>query len=35
VVVSFADAYEPEGLQDWLDVNHLAVKHWEQERIRQ
>jgi hypothetical protein len=32
---AFAGDYEPEGLQDWLDVNHLAVKHWEQERIRQ
>lgn len=32
---AFAGDYEPEGLQDWLDVNQLAVKHWEQERIQQ
>ena len=30
----FFEAYKPLYLQDWLDVNQLAVKHWEQERLR-
>jgi hypothetical protein len=30
----FVDAHKPLYLQDWLDVNQLAAKHWEQERLR-
>ncbi len=32
---AFVELYEPEYLPDWLDVNQLAVKQWEQERLRQ
>jgi hypothetical protein len=30
----FVEAYNPENLADWLEVNQLAVKHWEQERLQ-
>lgn len=31
---AFAEAYNPESFADWLEVNQLAVKHWEQERLQ-
>jgi hypothetical protein len=31
---AFVDSYQPERLSDWLDVNQLATKQWEQERIQ-
>ncbi len=30
---AFAEERKPECLSDWLDVNQLATKHWEQERL--
>lgn len=32
---AFVELYEPETLPEWLDVNQLAVKRWEQERLRE
>jgi hypothetical protein len=31
---AFVAQYEPESLTDWLDVDQLATKHWEQERLK-
>ena len=31
---TFVKAYNPQTLPDWLEVNQLAVKNWEQGRIR-
>ena len=30
---AFAEERKPECLSDWLDVNQLAIKNWEQERL--
>jgi hypothetical protein len=31
---AFVAQHEPESLTDWLEVDQLATKHWEQERLR-
>ena len=31
---TFVAQHEPETLTDWLEVDQLAVKHWEQERLK-
>jgi hypothetical protein len=30
---TFVEAYDPEALSDWLELNELARKHWEQNRL--
>jgi hypothetical protein len=31
---AFVEQYQPESLSDWLEVNDLAIKHWEQYRLQ-
>jgi len=31
---AFVEQYKPDSLSDWLEVNDLAIKHWEQNRLR-
>jgi hypothetical protein len=32
--LAFAEEHEPKRLSDWLEVNELAQRHWEQRRLR-
>ena len=31
---AFVEGYKPETMSDWLEVNELAHRHWEQRRLR-
>jgi hypothetical protein len=31
---AFVEQYKPDSLSDWLEVHDLAIKHWEQNRLR-
>jgi hypothetical protein len=32
--LAFVEAYKPKSLPDWVEVNELANKNWEQDRLR-